>query len=358
MSVLFEPIKIGGLEIKNRFMRSATTSYYSDEKGILRPEIIQLYEHLAKGGIGLIVKGHLYIHDKGKAHSGMAGISQDYHVPKIRELTEIVHKYDGLIAAQLNHGGINSMIERKGPSRYQGDGWVAGKLNDVEVWNIIESFGEAASRAVEAGFDAIQIHGAHGYLVSQFLSKHVNKRDDEWGGDLERRMRLLKEVYHEIRSRIPMEVPLMIKMNSDDFHPKGLNIDEATVIAEKISRMGMDLIEISGGGLGRWRELRKRAGSDDPEIIEAEFVGHAMKIRKVSKPKPLALVSGIRSKRTMEALIERDIADIISMSRPFIREPDLVKRMKQGQIMAGCSTCDACRGRDVFGKTMLRCQMD
>lgn len=125
MSVLFEPFRIGPMEIRNRFVRSATTSYWSDEQGIVRPEIIDLYRRLAEGGVGLIVKGHMYVTESGKAHTGMAGISSDANVPMLRKLTEAVHGNGGKIAAQINHAGIHSFTHRAGPSEYLGDGWKA-----------------------------------------------------------------------------------------------------------------------------------------------------------------------------------------------------------------------------------------
>jgi 2,4-dienoyl-CoA reductase-like NADH-dependent reductase (Old Yellow Enzyme family) len=360
MSELFEPFTINGLELRNRFMRSATTSYYSDDKGVVRPEIIELYGGLAQGEVGLIVKGHLYVSDKGKAHTGMAGISQDYHIPKLRELVDNVHSYGGVIAAQINHAGVNSMKDKAGPSDFKGiargDTVIQARGMDTsEILAIVNDFGNAAERAVETGFDAIQIHGAHGYLISQFLSRYVNTREDEWGGSLEGRMKLLKEVYKEVRQRIPADMPLMIKMNSDDFHTTGFMVEDAVRVAEEVCRLGIDLIEVSGGGIGRKSDLFYRAGSQKLELSEADFVGHAKVIRDSTKSTPLALVSGIRKLATMKLIIESDIADMISMCRPFIMEPDLVKKLKAGQHEASCITCDACRGPDVFGKTMLRC---
>ena len=127
------------MELKNRIVRSATTSYWSDNRGIIRPEIIELYRRLAAGDIGLIIKGHLYVQDAGKAHTGMAGISHDFHVPRLRALTEAVHKHDAKIVAQLNYGGIYSVVDRAGPSPYVGDAWEARGLSSAEIDDIIEA---------------------------------------------------------------------------------------------------------------------------------------------------------------------------------------------------------------------------
>ena len=358
MSVLFEPFRIGPMEIRNRFVRSATTSYWSDEKGIVRPEIIDLYRRLAEGDVGLIVKGHMYVTESGKAHTGMAGISSDAHVPMLRKLTEAVHGHGGKIAAQINHAGIHSLTDRAGPYEYRGDGWKARALSSDEVWSIVEAFGDAAERVLASGVDGVQIHGAHGYLISQFLSRLVNRRADEWGGVLENRMRLLLEVYDEVRGRVGGGVPVLLKMNCDDFSPNGFTVEDSQRVAEALCRRGIDAIEISGGGVGRRPELMARARSSDPELAEAIFTGHAARIREATRPTPMALVNGIRTRRCMEAIAEKGVADLISMSRPFIREPDLVKRLKAGQEAAMCTTCDACRSREVFGKTMLRCHLE
>lgn len=349
---------MGCMEIRNRFMRSATTSYWSDERGVVRQEIIDLYRRLAKGGVGLIVKGHQYVTDAGKAHNGMAGISQDYHVTKLKELTDAVHEGDGKVVAQLNHAGFNSVVDRAGPSDYMGNGWKARPLLVDEIHEIVTAFGDAAVRAMEAGFDGVQIHGAHGYLISQFLSRLANRRTDEYGGTLENRMRLLNEVYDEVRARVGGYVPVLLKMNSDDFSRNGFTVKESAQVAEAIFGRGLDALEISGGGIGQQEDLRARAVSDDPILREASFAGHAHVIRESTKPRPLALVNGIRTLVCMEAIIERGLADLISMSRPFVKEPDLVRRLEEGQEAATCTSCDACSSRAVFGNMMLRCHLD
>jgi 2,4-dienoyl-CoA reductase-like NADH-dependent reductase (Old Yellow Enzyme family) len=357
MSLLFEPFKIGSMDIKNRFMRSATTSYWSDKRGIIRPKITDLYRRLAQGGVGLIVKGHLYVKDSGKAHIGMAGISHDYHVPKLKKLTDEVHKYGGKIIAQLNHGGIYSIVDKAGPSE-NAAGLKTRSLSSEEIREIVEAFGKAAERALVAGFDGVQIHGAHGYLISQFLSRLVNKRKDEWGGTLEKRMRLLLEVYDSIRARVGNKTPVMLKINCDDFSPNGFTIKDSLQVTKTMCKRGLQLIEVSGGGIGNRKKLRARARSTDPDLSEASFAGHATKIRKVTQPTPMALVNGIRSLKCMKAIINKNLADVISMSRPFIKDPDLVKKLQAGQDASNCTSCSKCISKEVFGKMMLRCHVD
>jgi 2,4-dienoyl-CoA reductase-like NADH-dependent reductase (Old Yellow Enzyme family) len=175
-------------------------------------------------------------------------------------------------------------------------------------------------------------------------------------------MRLLLQVYDEIRNRLGRNVPVMLKMNCDDFVPGGFSIGESPRVAAAICRRGLDALEISGGGLGtpadneHKHELRALARSSDPDLREASYAGYAQKIREATRPTPMALVNGIRSRRCMESILGKGVADIISMSRPFIREPDIVERLRAGQERASCVSCELCESSEVFSKMMLRCQ--
>lgn len=357
MSLLFDPFSIGDLEIKNRFMRSATTTYFADADGMLSDGALDIYENLTRGEVGLIVKGHLCVVSEGLIHQGMARISSDKHIPRLKELTDRVHQHEGKIIAQINHGGIRDRKNRVGPSEFVGDDWSARALDEDEIQSIIESFSKAAERAVIAGFDGVQLHGAHGYLISQFLSSTVNRRTDDYGGSLNNRMRLLEETYDAVRARVG-NFPVMLKMNCDDFAENGFTIDESIIVAGKMTKRGIDLIEISGGGVGQKKELYNRGKHSDSKLSELSFAGHAAKIRENTFDTPIALVEGFSTIQVMESVIRRGITDLVSMSRPLIREPDLVQKLKAGQDDVSCIRCDACSGPDVFGKTLLRCQLE
>jgi 2,4-dienoyl-CoA reductase-like NADH-dependent reductase (Old Yellow Enzyme family) len=353
MSTIFEPIMIRDTLIRNRFIRSATTSAYADGNGVVNDTIIKHYELMSKGEVGLIIKGHLYIMDNGKAHNGMAGISNDKQIPMLKKLTDAVHKHEGHIVAQLNHAGVVHQPDRTGPSIYTEEDWTAREMTEDEIEAIIEGFGDAAERSMQAGFDGVQIHGAHGYLINQFLSRSVNKRTDKWGGSPENRMRLLNEVYDEIRGRLG-NTPVLIKLNCDDFSPEGFMLEDAVKVSKSIADKGIDLIEVSGGGRGRSQDLRARA--KHPEYPTLDFAGHAVKIRAAIKPTPMSLVGGFTKLETMEKAIENDITDMVSLSRPFIREPGLVKSLKNGQKESTCIRCDACRAN--FGVAMMQCLLE
>lgn len=359
MSELFEPFQIGELILRNRVVRSATTSAWSKPNGVLRPGIIALLTKLAEGEVGLIIKGHMYVIESGKAYTGQAGIDSETHLPMLKKLTNSIHSAGGVISAQLSHAGINSSINRLGPSEYEGiirsRQIKARGLSSDEIWEIVYAFGDGAEKAVEAGFDAIQVHGAHGWLISEFLSRYFNKRDDEWGGDLNRRMKILHEIFDEIRKRVGQKIPLSLKMNCDDFIPNSFTIDDSRIVAEKMSEKKIDLLEISGGSyLGQVVELREAARfKSDPILSEAYYASYAAEIKKQVGKTVTALVGGIRSLACMEKIVENKVADLVSMCRPFIRDQDLVKKLKSEVNGSKCLSCD--RHREVMGKSMLHC---
>jgi 2,4-dienoyl-CoA reductase-like NADH-dependent reductase (Old Yellow Enzyme family) len=354
---LFAPYTLGRLELRNRFVRSATTSAWADARGLVGPEIVERYGELARGEVGLIIKGHLYVDPKGKAHAGMAGVSDDAHIPGLAQVTDAVHGSGGVVFAQINHGGCEAEAgERMGPSALETPEWRARAMDAGEIREAIGAFGTAARRCVDAGFDGVQIHAAHGYLASQFLSRLANRRTDEWGGSLTDRARLLREIFLEIRSRLGSDVPVGVKLNCDDFSDDGFTVEEAAETAGELSRLGVDFIEVSGGGFGEEARHRARARSSDPALAEAGFAGHCATIRKVTGATPLALVDGLSSLAGMQAVVDSGLADLVSLSRPLIRERDLVGRLAAGQPEVTCTRCDGCF--DCFGVAMLRCVLD
>ncbi|MBW2623440.1 MAG: NADH:flavin oxidoreductase, partial [Deltaproteobacteria bacterium] len=202
MSVLFEPVKIGELELRNRFVRSATYFGLSDKDGYISPASVDLMRELAENEVGLIVAGYAYVLKNGQAVPDMNGFQDDDHIPSYRDMTRAVHDRGGKIVMQIVHCGEESysvslwqgdymaVSVREGMTRY---GKEAREMTEEDIRNIIRAFGQAGRRVREAGFDGVQIHGAHGYLVSQFLSPITNRRTDRWGGSIENRMRFVKE---------------------------------------------------------------------------------------------------------------------------------------------------------------------
>jgi 2,4-dienoyl-CoA reductase-like NADH-dependent reductase (Old Yellow Enzyme family) len=358
MSELFDEFTINNLQIENRFVRSATTSYWSKPDGTLRDIIIAHYKELAQGNIGLIIKGHSFVHPSGKAHEGQSGLSNENHLPKMEELVNTVHFSDSKIIAQLNHGGYAVNEDRVTASEYSTAKWTARKASIEEIEQIISYFASSAELAVQAGFDGVQIHAAHGYLVSQFLSDHVNKRQDKYGGSLKNRSRILFEIYDAIRKKIGTNVACGIKLNCDDFAAKkGVKIEDAITLGKELVSKGIDFIELSGGGPKQERAVRKARGraKKNAPYYEATFAGHAERFRKAIPNIPLALVDGIRTKKAMDGLLAENVVDLISMSKPFIIEPNLVNELQRGQEESKCIDCGKCVSQENFAKRMLRC---
>ncbi|NPE07428.1 MAG: NADH:flavin oxidoreductase [Asgard group archaeon] len=358
MSKIFTSFKIKNLELKNRLIRSATTSYWSDEEGVLRAPILEYYDALAKGGLGFIIKGHSYVLESGKAHTGQSGLTNERHLPKMEELVKIVHSHDVPIIAQINHAGMSGKVDRVTASQYITENWEAREASLDDIQQIIEGFANAADLAIQAGFDGVQIHAAHGYLVSQFLSDRVNKREDKYGGPLKNRVRLLLDIYDVIKKKIGNAPIVAVKMNCDDFAPEGgITIKESVVIANWLDEKGIDLIEISGGGPEQNRDIRKTRAKPVEESLyyEANFAGHAEKIRNTVPSVPLALVDGIRNVSAMNAILDCNLADLISMSKPLINEPDFPNKLREGQKEASCIDCRECVSKERFGKMMLSC---
>lgn len=328
---MFNPVHIGSLELQNRFIRSATAEFAANEDGTIIDEYYELYSNLGKGGIGLIIQGHLYIMDEGKAHKKMAGIAHDYHLNGLKQITQLIRKAGtgSVIAAQLNHGGAHSVSSKTASPR---EGKEVRVMTESDIEDVIAGFREAALRAKKAGYDAIQIHGAHGYLISQFLSNKTNQRTDSWGGNLENRAHLLLSVYHAIRSAIGNTFPVLLKMNGSDGPSKGFTVEESSKIASWLANEGLDAIEISGMKSTRTVKIEEEEGY---------FASTGRKIKQHIGDMPLVLVGGHRSLAKIQQLRD-EFADFISLSRPFIREPDLVQKFKDGKERADCISCNKC----------------
>jgi 2,4-dienoyl-CoA reductase-like NADH-dependent reductase (Old Yellow Enzyme family) len=258
-----------------------------------------------------------------------------------------VHELDGIIAIQLTHGGRQSFPILLGgntplaPSAvYDTSTKIMPRaMTDTEIWEIVDAFGEAARRSRIAGFDAVQIHGAHGYLVSEFLSPYTNRRDDYWGGDEVRRFHFVEEVYKAVRREVGEDYPVLIKMNADDLLEGGLRIEETARIARRLQEQGIDAVEVSGG---MYESGGKTAQSDILTPGEEAYFRSAGGVFKKNLNIPVMLVGGMRSKAVMEDVLLKGETDLISLSRPLIREPDLPNKLREGKEAADCISCNGC----------------
>jgi 2,4-dienoyl-CoA reductase-like NADH-dependent reductase (Old Yellow Enzyme family) len=344
MDILFTPADIGTLTLPNRFVRSATAERMADGDGRPLPQLKQLYRELVRGGVGLIITGHMYLHPSGKAHPEMTGIYSDALIPSLAELADAVHEEGGKIVVQINHGGMQcsaeTVSETIAPSAVDDPHLEqpAREMTTDEIDFLIQAYGQAARRVKEAGFDGVQLHGAHGYLIHQFLTPFVNRRADEWGGDLEGRMRFLQEVCQDVRGQVGPDYPVFIKLGLMDLVEGGLTAAEGILVTATLEGMGLDAVEISGG-IGH--NFVQRSGIRS-EADEAYFRPLAQRVRPVTRL-PIILVGGLRSRRVMEEVLNAGDADLIALCRPLIREPDLPNRLREGtQERSTCISANRC----------------
>ena len=344
MSILFEAGNIAGLELKNRLVRSATAERMCDEDGRPEQAMIDLYADLARGEVGLITTGHAFVHESGKAHSTMTAVHRDDLIPSLRALSEVVHREGGKVVMQINHAGRNTSEKVIGqtPVAPSPVPRVRGaprphELTEAEIEELVVAFGRAAGRAKEAGFDGVQLHGAHGYLINQFCSPASNWRRDRWGGSIARRLRFLEEVAAAVRDEVGGDYPLLIKLGIQDFVRDGLTLDDGVEIVRHLADWGLDAVEISCG-MGATSAQKDILRPED----EAYFLPQARRAREATDL-PIILVGGMRSLAVMESILEEGTADFISMCRPLIREPDLPNQWREGRIeRAACISCNSC----------------
>jgi 2,4-dienoyl-CoA reductase-like NADH-dependent reductase (Old Yellow Enzyme family) len=357
MAKLFETTQIKGITLANRFVRSATWEGMAADDGSCTPKLIELMKRLAERGVGLIITGLAFVTKEGQAAPWQIGAACDNFLPGLKEMTDAVHRANGKIALQIAHGGCYSATQLTGqealaPSANESDAFPrCREMTIAEIGRVVAAFGESALLAKKAGFDAVQIHAAHGYLLSQFLSPFFNKRKDAYGGSIENRARIVLETLQSVRQAVGDEYPVLIKINSEDFVAGGLTVDEMLFVAGQLARGGIDAIEMSGGTVyasGAFSAIRTGA-FDTPE--KEVFYREAATRYKAKISVPLMLVGGIRSFEVAEKLVNDGLADYISLSRPLIREPALVNRWKSGDLRrATCISDNACFGPTLKGE--------
>lgn len=347
MNALFETTSINTMTLPNRFIRSATWEGMAAPDGAVTPRLIETMTSLAAGGVGLIISSHSYVSPEGQATPWQLGIYKNELIPGLRDMTEAVHKCGGRIVMQLAHAGCFASNQLTGRpafvvSEFEGlPGSQNKEMTVQDIQGLVEAFAGAAARARAAGFDGVQIHSAHGYLLSQFLSPAFNRRRDSYGGTIPNRARIHLEVYRAVRNAVGKNFPVMIKINCRDFVENELSVGDSLEAAGLLAEEGLDALELSGGLLTNDKLSPSRQGINSPEK-EAYFQEYARDFKKRIAI-PLILVGGIRSFQVAERLVEDGKADYISMSRPFIREPALINRWKAGDLRpAGCKSDNLC----------------
>jgi 2,4-dienoyl-CoA reductase-like NADH-dependent reductase (Old Yellow Enzyme family) len=356
MLLPFEENHLAGIRLRNRFVRSATYEGMATENGLVTPALLDTMTKLAEGEVGLIISGHTYVSPEGKANHLKLGADRDECIAGLTAMAEAVHKAGGRIIVQLAHAGAQAKIGETaiGPSpikKFMAE-TVCREMSPADIKRIINAFAAAAVRTREAGFDGVQLHAAHGYLLSQFLSPHYNRRTDAYGGDLQGRSAILLEILRLIKEKCGPDYPVMIKINSDDFMDGGFTREDCLETCAMLEANGIDAIEFSGG------TMESRKGFEpirkiDPIRADKPYYFEAAKKYKKKIKVPLMLVGGIRYYENAEKLLKDEVCDYISLCRPLIREPGLIKRWHSGDTArASCISCNQCMRPILTGKSL------
>ncbi len=347
MSPLFATTEINGMKLANRFVRSATWEGMATEDGAITPRLLEVYRRLAEGQVGLIITSHAYVRKDGQAGLFQLGLYDDHLKDGLKQMVKAVHGANGRIVAQISHAGFfaNAKLSGVTPLAVSPAEQYAKSprkiLTEKDIQEIVVSFGQAARRAKDVGFDGVQLHGAHGYLMSQFLSPAFNKRTDPYGGAVEDRARALIETLREVRSAVGKDYPVLIKLNSEDYLEGGLTLTDSLKVGRMLQDAGIDAIEVSGGTVVSGTLGASRLGIKSEE--KEGYFRSASKAFKEALDVPIILVGGVRSPDLAEKLFEQGYSDYFSMSRPLIREPDLVRRWASGdRSKARCLSDNQC----------------
>ena len=371
---LFEPGRIGPVEVPNRVVRAGTSECMATAAGTITDAHIRLYETLARGQVGLIVTGHMYCARRGQYERGQPGIDSDDAIPPLTRLVRAVHDQGGKIFAQIAHAGSQSLIAGNPPlapspiaNAMTGRDVREASVEEIEA--TIAAFGHAARRAVEAGFDGVHIHGANGYLISEFSSPLTNRRTDEWGGSAEGRDRFALEVVRRVRTEVPNTHGLSMKIGFVDAVHGGLRLEESLPRAGRLVAAGLDAVEVSSNVMRGYADSampyvavdRRRALRDlllhrvlrGGPAAEAYFRPWARALRD-RVDTTIVLVGGLRRTETMEEILASGDADFLALARPLVREPDLVRQLANGRHgRVDCTSCNLCLMHD--GYHSLRC---
>lgn len=345
MKSLFDKTNIGKLQLKNRFIRSATGDNLVKD-GHPTQEMIMAYENLANGGVGIIITGNAKITDYKVPFFDMLSIQDDSFIPKLKHITDKVHDFGTNIILQLAYfgsliGSEDGEILGPSPVPHLFSNITPKEMTREDIKSMQKAFAAAALRAKKAGFDGIQLHAAHGFLLSQFLTPYYNRRTDEYGGAIENRARMLIETYLEVREMVGTEYPILIKINSSDAIEQGMTFEECKYICKKLEEVGVSAVEISGDTYA-FKSKQESYFKDYAAEIAAE-----VKI-------PIVLVGGNREYSVMDAILNETSIEYFSFSRPFIAETDFITRWEKGDTgRVKCVSCNGCNTPESMGRCVL-----
>ena len=323
MKNIFDSIELKNLSVKNRLVRSATWEEIANFDGSINEDVYKIYDELAKGGVGTIITGFTSVLSNDIYIGGMMKLSEDFLIPQYKKLVDIIHAQNCAAITQLALGAYYHFKYQTEPD----------KMTMEDINYMKENFVQAAVRAEKAGFDGVQIHAAHFFFLSRFISPDTNHRDDEYGGSTQKRSKILLEILDGIKTAAP-SLHVTIKINSSDFTFNGLDEEESLFICKMLAEAGIDSIEVSGNG--------PSVIGIRPHENEGYFADFASQLAEEVNT-PVILVGGMRSLDFMNEILNKTKIELISISRPLICEPDLPNKFKDGTSSESkCVSCNRC----------------
>ncbi len=355
---LFTPLKLRTFELANRIVMPPMAIYIPGSEGYVKERLIDYYEARARGGVGFIIVNATYVHPNGASHPNQTAITDDKYIPGLRKLTEAIHKYDVKASLQLYHSGRQRYALIAGGETLSPSGISDPVRKDParaptieEIQSIVEDFGQAARRAKEAGFDAIEIHCAHGYLLSGFLSPYQNQRTDEYGGSLEGRTRIVREILASCRKHVGEDMLIGVRINGHDYVNGGNTLDDAKEIAKTLVESGAELIHVSAGMAPSAHYSFLPAGVDKGQnVYLAEGIKSAVDV-------PVIACGAIEDPVFAESILSSGKADLVALGRPLFADPELPNKTREGRLdeIRPCLRC--AKGAAVWPEDM-RCTVN
>jgi len=336
---LFRPLTIGKLQVKNRIVMPAMNTNFADPSGHVNQRVIDYYSARAHGGVGMIIASAAFVDERAKRRSGNLAIYDDAFIEGLRALAKEVKSKGAVVFQQLNHVGrlVKSMtipgfnVQPMGPSAIPHiiTGEMCKELTVNEIKGIAGMFGQAAGRVKKAGFDGVEIHGAHGYLLNQFLSPYTNKRKDGYGGTLSGRMRFPLDVIEEVRRNVGSDFPISYRLSAQEYVNGGLELEDVKLFSRELQKAGVNILHISAGG------------SEAPSTVEHMIppmsfpsgcnVSLAAEIKEIVNI-PVIVAGKINTPELAEEILAKQRSDMIAMGRALIADPELPKKAQTAFI--------------------------
>lgn len=323
MACLLNPLQVGTLTLNNRLVMPPMATSKSLEDGKISQDILDYYKEKSEGGyIGLIIIEHSFIRQDGKASKGQLSVSDDSDIEGLKKLSEIIHKNGSKTVMQINHAGSAANKEITGldivapsPVAHPKQDTVPKELSKEEIKEVVKAYADAALRVKKAGFDGVEIHSAHGYLLNQFFSPLLNKRTDDYGGDVQNRIRIHLEVIKAVREAAGEDFPILLRLGASDFTEGGTTIEDSKIASKEFEKAGVSILDISGGF----------SGYNVPGLSGQGFFASLTEELKKVVSIPLILTGGITEAKAAESLLREGKADLIGVGRAILKDSGWAK---------------------------------